>query len=377
MSEEKHALYSPSAAYRWIPCPGSINASKGQPPQKPNFYSAEGTAAHEIAATWLNGEQYRIDKLVTKDGFDIAITDEMLTAVATYVEFIRSQIKQYDEQPEIERRVKVTEDCGGTADSIIYSPYRILIINDYKHGAGIQVDAKMNEQMMIYALGRLMELEIDDQFDIPIIQMNIIQPRGAGEAIKTFEMKPVDLIKWSVDVLFPAIKAAKQPDAPLNPGEWCKYCPAALTCPALKKTNLEVAKLAFTEPTKWIDILTPKAIADLLDKESMVMSFYKRLNEHAAELASKNTKIPGYTYQKKFGNRKWKDEPWVEQELAQYLDNPYERKLLSPAQIEKKYKTEIKNLDMDKYWEKPFTGYALKKANGKEITVKEVFEDVE
>jgi hypothetical protein len=379
--EEKHAVYSPSAAKRWINCPGSINACKDLPKQKPNFYSAEGTVAHEIAAYHLSNRQLHKEKedfVVEQDGFKINVTSEMLDAVMIYVAFVRDQINKYDEQPEIERKVKVTEDCYGTADSVIYSPYRILIVNDYKHGAGIQVDAEMNEQMMIYALGKLLELSNDEKAEIPIIQMNIVQPRGAGESIKTFEIKPTDLLLWANVYLYPAIIKAEQPDAPLNPGDWCKYCPAALTCPALKKENLAVAKIAFNEPA-FIEVLTPKAIADLLDKESMVMSFYKRLNEHAAELASKNTKIPGYTYQKRFGNRVWKDADAVENEFRMSFgeSGTYKRRLLTPPEAERFIKENMYPEYKLPATEKPFTGYSLKKSNGKEITVKEVFSEVE
>jgi hypothetical protein len=395
--EEKHAVYSPSAAKRWINCPGSINLCKGLPRQKPNFYSAEGTVAHYIAARKLAVGSMTIPDIweieqdiweMEQDGFRVKVSKEMLEAVNVYVDLVLKQEAKYDEEPEIERKVKITDDCFGTADSIIYSPYRILIVNDYKHGAGIQIDAEMNEQMMIYALGRLLELPKDERLELPIIQMNIIQPRGAGEAIKTFELTPEDLISSSgcwrfYDTIQGVIRIAKQPDAPLNPGDWCKYCPAALTCPALKKENLAVATLAFkselvvdgnNEAKKWIEVITPKQIAELLDKESMVMAFYKRLNEHAAELASKNTKIPGYSYEKKWGNRKWKD--GAQDHFGDYAW-AYERKLLSPAQMEKAIKNQGVKIDIKELTEKPFTGYALKKANGKEITVKEVFSEIE
>jgi Protein of unknown function (DUF2800) len=405
--DEIHAVYSPSAAKRWINCPGSINACKDLPKQKPNFYSAEGTLAHEIAAHFIQKkldpffieviplvsktdtiqfdanrtQTYGPGGKYTRKGFEIPTTQEMFDAIKTYVDFVVGLARKYDETPEIERRVKVTKECFGTTDCCLYVPYVILITNDYKHGAGIQVDAEMNEQMMIYAIGKLLEIPEDEQAEIPLIQMNIIQPRGSGDAIKTFEITRNKLIEWFTAVLIPAINAANQPDAPLNPGDWCKYCPAALTCPALKKENLAIAKLAFAEPVKWVDVLTPKAIADLLDKESMVIAFYKRLNEHAAELASKNTKIPGYTYQKKFGNRKWRDPKDAQAFLfnkgftPEVIFKPQE--LNTPAAFEKAAKFKIKGSVMEEFVESPFTGYALKKANGKEITVKEVFNDVE
>lgn len=375
--EEKHAVYSPSSAKRWINCPGSINACKNLPRQKSNFYSAEGTLAHAIAADFLNlnhGKWVGIEEVHTKDGFDIKITREMLVAVMIYVAFVRDQINKYDEQPEIERRVKVSADCFGTLDSSLYAPYIILITNDYKHGVGY-VDADDNEQLMVYTLGRLLELPQDEIEELPKVQMNIIQPRAKGRDIKTFEMHTKDLLVWHQETLLPAIAKTKEADAPLKAGEWCKYCPAALDCPELKKQRLGVAKLAFEEPSKWIDVLTPKQIAELLDKEPMMNAFYKRLKEHAADLASKKTKFPGWTYGKSYGNRVWKNEAKLLHDFAKsfndYEESLYEpRKIVSPSKFEK-----FLQADISKYVEVPFTGYKLKKATGKEMTIKEIFKD--
>lgn len=401
-SNDDHAVYSPSAAKRWMNCPGSINACKDLPRQKPNFYSVEGTLAHEIAAHFINKaidifyisiiplesktdsihwnpvvkeQTYGIGQY-TRKGIPIKTTEEMFDAIKTYVDFVVGLGKKYGEKPEIERRVKITEDCFGTADSCIYVPYTILITNDYKHGAGIVVDVEDNEQTMIYTLGRLLELPKDELAELPWVEMNIVQPRAHGDDIKTYKMRTKDLLTWHQEELLPAIARTKMPNAPLNAGPWCKYCPAALTCPALKKENLAVAKMAFQDPVQWIDVMTPKQIAELLDKETMVMSFYKRLNEHAAELASKNTKIPGYIYQKKYGNRKWKDEQAVfdfaERNMID-LDEITTAKLKTPKQCEKA----IPKKHLAKLVEVPFTGWGLKKANGKEITIKEVFSDVD
>lgn len=402
IDDEIHAVYSPSAAKRWINCSGSINACKNLPRQKSNFYSAEGTLAHEIAAHFI---QKKLDPFFieviplvsktdtiqfdrsktqtygpggeyTRKGFKIPTTQEMFDAIKTYVDFVVGIARKYDETPEIERRVKVTDDCFGTTDSCLYVPYVILITNDYKHGVGY-VDADDNEQTMIYTLGRLLELPQDEIDELPKVQMNIVQPRAKGQDIKTFEMRTKDLLEWHQEVLLPAIAKTKESDAPLKAGEWCKYCPAALDCPELKKQRLGVAKIAFDEPSKWIDVLTPKQIAELLDKEPMMNAFYKRLKEHAADLASRNTKLPGWSYKKSYGNRVWKNEAKLLHDFAtsfdDYEESLYEpRKIVSPSKFEKFLKA-----DISKYVEVPFTGYKLKKANGKEVTIKEVFADVD
>src|SRR3546814_20047032 len=56
----------------------------------------------------------------------------------------------------------------------------------------------------------------------------------------------MELLDWAVE-LVDAAKRTARPDAPLNPGDWCKFCPAAPTCPALRQKALDVAKAAFAE----------------------------------------------------------------------------------------------------------------------------------
>src|SRR3546814_20659010 len=56
----------------------------------------------------------------------------------------------------------------------------------------------------------------------------------------------MELLDWAVE-LVDAAKRTARPDAPLNPGEWCKFCPAAPTCPAFRQKALDVATAEFAE----------------------------------------------------------------------------------------------------------------------------------
>ena len=47
-----HAKLSPSSAYRWIACPGSIRLSAGIPDTS-SVFAEEGTAAHELCELCL------------------------------------------------------------------------------------------------------------------------------------------------------------------------------------------------------------------------------------------------------------------------------------------------------------------------------------
>jgi len=50
-----HAKLSPSAAERWMTCPGSVPLSIGMP-DKTSAYAEEGTQAHELAERMLKHE---------------------------------------------------------------------------------------------------------------------------------------------------------------------------------------------------------------------------------------------------------------------------------------------------------------------------------
>ena len=51
--ERKHAILSPSAAYRWLACTPSARFEE-QLPEEESTYAAEGTLAHELAALLLS-----------------------------------------------------------------------------------------------------------------------------------------------------------------------------------------------------------------------------------------------------------------------------------------------------------------------------------
>ena len=62
----------------------------------------------------------------------------------------------------------------GTGDLVIVADGVIEVI-DFKGGRGVRVDANCNSQLMLYALGAL--LEFDPLYDIHHVRMTIVQPR--------------------------------------------------------------------------------------------------------------------------------------------------------------------------------------------------------
>src|SRR3546814_10204798 len=91
----------------------------------------------------------------------------------------------------------------------------------------------------------------------------------------------MELLDWAVE-LVDAAKRTARPDAPLNPGEWCKFCPAAPTCPALRQKALDVAKAEFAEDGALVlpDVST-LPLSDVLHQVGMIEDWCRRVRDYA------------------------------------------------------------------------------------------------
>ena len=80
-----HADASPSSASIWLNCPASVTLARGRK-RLPSPYTREGTAAHEAAEIIIHG--LPVPAVVTVDGEDVAVSDEMLEHVETYTSYV-------------------------------------------------------------------------------------------------------------------------------------------------------------------------------------------------------------------------------------------------------------------------------------------------
>ena len=237
-----HATLGASSSHRWKECPGSVRLSEGIE-DKSSPYAREGTAAHELAAECLTrGGQAadRIGDIITvteKEGderveYEIEVTEEMATAVQTYVDAVREKAAMGN-VVRIETRFDLTPlnppaPMFGTADAVIYRrDDKHLFVDDYKHGQGVTVQAENNPQLMYYALGAVVDLQAKPEK----ITVTVHQPRSrADETVRAWTFGWDDLIAFKKD-LFEAAEKTQQEDAPLNPGDHCRFCPLADSCP--------------------------------------------------------------------------------------------------------------------------------------------------
>jgi len=134
--------YSPSAAERWMTCPGSVAACLDAP-DSTSKYADEGTAAHELAERILRGaDGASLVGLDAENG--VEFTQDMLGHVMKYVNYVRDLVASTGGTLLIEQKLPLKsltgEDANGTADAVIVTDDELIIV-DLKFGMGVRVDA--------------------------------------------------------------------------------------------------------------------------------------------------------------------------------------------------------------------------------------------
>lgn len=345
MSEGKvHSKIGASSMHRWAACPGSVKLCEGMP-NVSSAYAAEGTLAHELAEALLTGKP-----LPQED-----VTPEMIEAVSVYVDYLKSETltANPDDVIHIEHGFDLSPlypGLFGTSDCVIYrAREKKLIVIDYKHGAGIPVEVERNSQLMYYGLGALISLG----YPAKTIELVIVQPRcnHSKGPIRKWEISALELQDFAADLIDYA-KKTEDPNAPLYVGPHCRFCPAQVACPKMHEKALVAASSefgAFANPvanTMGAGGVTPERLAEFLDLLPTLESFVTAVREYAYREAMAGRTPRGWKLVDKRATRKWAES---EAGVASALlacglkeSDLYERKLKSPAQMEKvlKSKTE-------------------------------------
>lgn len=341
-----HATFSPSAAHRWIRCPGSIKASADLIERRTSLYAAEGTAAHEVREQCLQFGFEPGDFLgetMVEDGFEIEITDEMVHALTPGIDRIRERPGEVW----IEERVKFDAWLPGqfgTLDTgIVHADF--IEINDLKYGAGVPVSPEDNEQLMTYALG-FWDNIARERTKTKNFLLVIDQPRAAGGGGE-WEVDLDTLLSFG-DTLRAAYAAANSDDPPLVPGDkQCKFCPVKADCPALAAFAFETMSLKFEDiedeeelEMPKLDKLTAAQRAAIAKNHGLISSFLSAVSGKVLEDAMSGHSTPGLkAVVGRRGPRQWRDPEQARTFLLKRLEEAdayTEPKLISPAQAEKK-----------------------------------------
>lgn len=341
ITPSEHAELSASSSERWLTCPGSVALSAGIP-NVASKYGAEGTAAHHIGAYCLaEGESPRgfLGQVALVEGFEIELSEELVSAVEEYVDYIRSD-EQLGDEGVIEQSFtpalkKLHPKFGGSTDYARWRPStRELRIVDYKHGAGVPVDVDDNKQLKYYALGALLS---NPQWNAEDIELVIVQPRCDHEQgrIRSYRFKAFELVDYAADLVEGA-QRTEEFGADLKPSKKaCKFCPAARAnkCPALEQAThaLVAADFPLATPERY----SLKQIAEFLEKAPLVEARISALREFAYSRACAGEEIPGWKVVAKRATRKWVDPDAAKAAFGKMPGTMTEPELRSPAQVEK------------------------------------------
>ncbi len=279
-----HAVLSASASARWLKCSPSARWEL-KFPDKSSPYAAEGTEAHALAEKTL--------KDFRAGGRPEVISDNSETreAIQSYVDTV---VEKYTEarQASPDARLLVEQHLDfskyvpqgfGTGDCLIISD-KILEVCDLKYGKGVEVSAKGNSQMRLYALGAIEAQEMFWGFDR--VRMTIIQPRIGN--VSSEELSVEDLKAWGRIVHQRALLAFEGKGS-LVAGDHCRFCRCRTVCRAYADYMTEPIKEAFKPPAE----LQPDEVADIVLKAKRIKGWLEDIETYALMQALDGRKLPG------------------------------------------------------------------------------------
>jgi hypothetical protein len=357
-SERAHSILGASSSHRWINCPGSVAMAEAVGTDTTTKYAAEGTVAHEVAEMALRSG---LDPVVYVgkriDG--IKVTKEMALAVGVYVDKVRAMAESYGVEPMLEVQFSLAPlnppvDMFGTADCVFPVKERKHIdVLDYKHGQGVVVEAEGNPQLLTYALGTVLEVGWKPE----TVTVWIVQPRAVHSdgTVREYTVTWDELVEFR-HMLMRHAHACFEEDAPINVGEWCRFCPASAACPAQQEYAVATVQDAFVadaaptlpEP----EFLTDEQIDLVLATAPHITNWFRAVEKYVQGKLVEGEERPGWKLVNKRATRKWQraDKEVVKQLTGLGLSDEElwePQVLLSPAKVEKLLRREGVDLPPD------------------------------
>jgi len=358
-AEREHADLAASNCHIWWNCAGMLNLMrKLKPPKRTSPEAEKGTAAHEVGHLCLLKGQDAIE-MVDRIFNNVVVDEIMAYNVQKYLDLCRSFITPdsecFTEKRFNLRKLSPPEPMFGTSDfGAVFRKQRKLVIVDYKNGY-IYVDPT-TPQLKYYVLGVLCSL-LEDVV-IETIEVYIVQPNGRGPDVKTASYTVADIFLWHLDLLQHA-RATQNPDAPLNAGSWCKFCPNAGLCQTQADAAMEAAQLEFVaEPLPGTELvtynptevrqLTPEQLGNLMLKFPLVEDFMKAVEDAVKALIASGVDVPYWKLIASMGHRFWKNPDETSKKLTGSWgldeDAVWEKTLVSPATVEKLLRPKLREL---------------------------------
>lgn len=299
MTEQpKHSPLGASSSERWMNCPGSIALLEklGAELQFDDpDYRREGAAAHEAAAYCLLND---LDswEIAGQAFYETTLDVLALRAIQTYLDTVRALPKGQERLVEYSMTNSLHPLYYGTVDCAILDG-TTLYVNDYKHGEGIEVDVEWNSQVMYYGYGLLEKFP-----GVARLEFRIIQPRTfSRDAVQSWSCDRDTLELWAREILLPAMLRTEFDDT-LDPGAWCRFCPAKAICPALRG----ISRLLAMADVKSARNLTDDELGEYYKMIQPATFFAKAIKELAFARNMGGHEVPNTKLVHGKTNRVWK-----------------------------------------------------------------------
>lgn len=427
-------IFRPSSISRVINCKGSIQMTAKAPKErKSSFAAREGTAAHAVGEDCLrtgrHPEEWVGRKIVTHDdpqGF--YLESDIGTDLPMYINEINDRrepgttmlLEQKFSLESLDPTDPIMAQNKGTTDCCIINPYRRkLSIIDLKWGRGVMV-AGDTPQVKDYALLALLNIQAPPG-GWAEVETVVVQPRAADDKqrVKPFIFHPEEILTDFMGLLLGAMNESLEPDAPLTPdptGGYCRWCPAAAICPALREFAISIGQFGPTEQISRISVdsalgplpqqvligeiippvpanalvlpksvdLNPAEVSLILKQRALFETWISSIEQRAVQMLEAGIDIPDWKLVQRTGNRRYRDQTalelpewfsiWCKQYQidvnkidaatvlaalgAKQKDMYTAPKLKSPAQIEKLLPTKDRHL-LEFLFERPLGNATL------------------
>lgn len=391
-----HAKLSPSSAHRWAECTASISAQHGL-----NDDGSEaarlGTCAHQLSAECLEqglapqtyignvllfwtrvedeatGETWAYDPNWDHVPLSLAVvlhrvvvTQEMIDACTTYVNFVREQVELSGAELYVEQRVPIGHitgeyddgvPAGGTSDVVMVTPHSLTTIDakfgrkkvmaydviapagtDIITGEDVPVAVRINLQLALYLLGSLEKYP----GDYDTVKAIIVQP--FLNQVSEYSCTVAELLEVG-EWLKKCAEATRTARVFAPSQDNCHFCRARVTCKARQEVVLTTTLADFDD----IDLAQPAQIkanqlGSLYAKVGMIKAWCDDLQTRVFDELSSGNQVmrnDGLQYKLvlgKKGNREFDDPAEAEMLLKSFRlksDEMYTRTLITPAAAEK------------------------------------------
>lgn len=342
----RHCRFGGSTIARTIACPSWAKLAEGLPPGEESEYAKEGTLLHSCMEELMLNDNLTYDGLLAqgREYKGVQLTEELVAeklrpAMDALMNLMDSfEIDNYICEP----FVSIADDIGGSIDLIGINGKGQVVLVDYKFGHN-PVSAYENKQLMFYALCASLDEATSYLFEkVNEIVQVIIQPTQESVAsIYHYELE--ELAKFEQQVAN-AIKLARAEGDSMAVGDHCRWCPAEIVCP-LKTGQALTASRMDPEQTAHL--------AEMLPLAEQLESWIKKVKTAAHEQLELGVPVEGYKLVAKRASRIWNDPAEVRKKVSHArkikLEDAYDMKLKSPAQLEKVCKQ--KGVDFKKYQE--------------------------